>query len=107
YLLTSGKLPPNPSELIGGDNTRRVLESLAEGFDVLIIDTPPLLAASDAAVLGTLVDGVILVLRAGSTDISAAQQSMEQQKAVGARVGAVLNDPDTKVPEYGAYYRYE
>jgi succinoglycan biosynthesis transport protein ExoP len=108
YLLTSGKLPPNPSELIGGDNTRRVLESLAEGFDVLILDTPPLLAASDAAVLGTLVDGVILVLRAGSTDISAAQQSMEQLKAVGARVvGAVLNDPDTKVPEYGAYYRYE
>jgi tyrosine-protein kinase Etk/Wzc len=108
YLLTSGKLPPNPSELIGGDSTRRTLESLAEGYDVMVVDTPPLLAASDAAVLATHVDGVILVLRAGSTDIAAAQQSMEQLRAVGARVvGAVLNDPDTKVPEYGAYYRYE
>jgi Mrp family chromosome partitioning ATPase len=87
---------------------RRALQSLSEGYDILVVDTPPLLAASDAAVLATLVDGVVIVLRAGSTDIPAAQQSMEQLKNVGARViGAVLNDPDTKVPEYGAYYRYE
>lgn len=108
YVLPSGKLPPNPSEIIGGDSMRRTLQMLSEGYDILVIDTPPLLAASDAAVLSTLVDGVLMVLRAGSTDVAAAQQSMEQLKAVGARVvGAVLNDPDTKVPEYGAYYRYE
>jgi tyrosine-protein kinase Etk/Wzc len=108
YVLPSGKLPPNPSELIGGEAMRRGLQALSEGYDIVVIDTPPLLAASDAAVLSTLVDGVIIVLRAGSTNVSAAQQSMEQLKAVGARViGAVLNDPDTKVPEYGAYYRYE
>ena len=87
---------------------RTTLATLAEGYDLLVIDTPPLLAASDAAILATISDGVILVLRAGRTESAAAQQSMQQLNAVGARVvGAVLNDPDTKVPQYGAYYRYE
>lgn len=108
YVVPSGKLPPNPSELLGGDRMRAALASLAEGYDLLVIDTPPLLAASDAAILATISDGVILVLRAGQTESAAALQSMQQLNAVGARVvGAVLNDPDTKVPQYGAYYRYE
>ncbi|MDQ3081681.1 MAG: polysaccharide biosynthesis tyrosine autokinase [Gemmatimonadota bacterium] len=108
YVISSGHLPPNPSELLGGDRMRTTLATLAEGYDLLVIDTPPLLAASDAAILATITDGVILVLRAGRTESAAAQQSMQQLNAVGARVvGAVLNDPDTKVPQYGAYYRYE
>ncbi|MBA3340355.1 MAG: polysaccharide biosynthesis tyrosine autokinase [Gemmatimonadaceae bacterium] len=108
YLLTSGGLPPNPSELLGGDKMRRALASLGEAYDLVVIDTPPLLAASDAAILATLADGVVLVLRAGQTENAAAQQAMQQLNAVGARViGAVLNDPDTKVPQYGAYYRYD
>lgn len=108
YVIASGQLPPNPSELLGGDRMRKTLTSLAEGYDLLIVDTPPLLAASDAAILSTICDGVIVVLRAGRTESAAALQSMQQLNAVGARVvGAVLNDPDTKVPQYGAYYRYE
>jgi polysaccharide biosynthesis transport protein len=74
----------------------------------VIVDTPPLLAASDAAILATLANGVIVVLRAGSTEQSAAQQSIQQLNSIGARViGAVLNDPDTQVPKYGAYYKYD
>jgi capsular exopolysaccharide synthesis family protein len=108
YVIPSGKLPPNPAELLGGEGMRRTITSLVEGYDLLIVDTPPLLAAADAAILATLVDGVILVLRAGSTESAAAQQSVQQLNAVGARViGAVLNDPDTQVPKYGAYYEYE
>lgn len=108
YVMASGKLPPNPAELLGSEGMRRTLASLSESYDLLVVDTPPLLAASDAAILATLADGVILVLRAGVTQRSAAQQSAQQLNAVGARVvGAVLNDPDTQVPRYGAYYRYE
>ncbi|HEX2722408.1 MAG TPA: polysaccharide biosynthesis tyrosine autokinase [Gemmatimonadaceae bacterium] len=108
YVISAGSLPPNPSELLGGDRARRALASLTEAYDLLIIDTPPLLAASDAAILATIADGAIVVLKAGETENAAAQQAVHQLTSVGARVvGAVLNDPDTKVPQYGAYYRYE
>ena len=108
YVVASGNLPPNPSELLGGDRMRKVLTSLSEAFDLIVLDTPPLLAASDAAILATLSDGVVLVLRAGSTEGDAAQQAIQQLSGVGARVvGAVLNDPDAKVPAYGGYYHYE
>lgn len=108
YVIASGNLPPNPSELLGGDRMRKVLASLSEGFDLIVVDTPPLLAASDGAILSTLADGVVVVLRAGSTETDAAQQAIQQLQGVGARVvGAVLNDPDAKVPTYGGYYHYE
>ncbi len=108
YVLPSGQLPPNPSELLGGDRMKRSLASLGEAFDMIVIDSPPLLAASDAAILATIADGVVLVVRAGQTEAEAGQQAMNQLMAVGARVvGAVLNDPDAKVQSYGGYYRYD
>lgn len=108
YVIPSGKLPPNPAELLGSDAARRVFSTLIEGYDLVVMDTPPLLAASDAAILATIANGVVLVLRAGATEAAAAQQSVQQLQAVGARiVGAVLNDPDTQVPRYGAYYKYD
>lgn len=108
YVIPSGTLPPNPSELLGGDRMRQVMAALSEAFDLIVIDSPPLLAASDGAILATLSDGVVVVLRAGSTESEAAQQAIQQLYSVGARVvGAVLNDPDAKVPRYGGYYHYE
>jgi capsular exopolysaccharide synthesis family protein len=108
YVIPAGKLPPNPSELLAGDGMRKTIATLTEGYDVIVLDTPPLLAASDAAIIATLADGVIMVIRAGKTDIAAALQSTQQLNSVGARVvGAVLNDPDAQVPKYGAYYQYE
>jgi capsular exopolysaccharide synthesis family protein len=107
YMIPSGKLPPNPAELLGGDTAKQKLANLTEGYDLLILDTPPLLAASDAAILATLSDGVIMVLRAGGTETNAAQQATQQLVAIGARiVGAVLNDPDSQVAKFGAYYEY-
>jgi capsular exopolysaccharide synthesis family protein len=108
YVIPSGKLPPNPAELLGSEAARRKIAELTEGYDLVIIDTPPLLAAADAAIVATLASGVILVVRAGATENAAAQQSAQQLNSVGARiVGAVLNDPDAQVPRYGAYYKYD
>ena len=108
YVLASGQLPPNPSELLGGDRMRKTLQALSGAFDLVILDTPPLLAASDAAILSTLCDGVVLVVRAGVTEAEAGRQAMQQLASVGASVvGAVLNDPDAKVQHYGGYYNYE
>jgi polysaccharide biosynthesis transport protein len=108
HFLASGTLPPNPAELIGGSQMKRVLQELDDAFDMVLLDTPPLLAASDAAILGTQCDGVVLVVRAGQTERDAAQQSVRKLVTLGARIlGAVLNDPDSKVGQYGGYYAYE
>lgn len=108
YVLPSGEPPVNPSELLGGEAMRKTLAKLSEAFDVVIMDTPPILVASDATILATLADGVVLVVRAGVTEAEAGYQAMQQLSAVGARVvGAVLNDPDEKLQSYGGYYKYE
>jgi len=108
YILPSGVLPPNPSEMLGGERMRKTLAGLSEAFDLIVLDTPPLLAASDAAILATIADGVVLVVRAGVTEAEAGQQAIAQLQSVGARVvGAVLNDPDSKLQQYGGYYNYE
>ncbi|MBW3630978.1 MAG: polysaccharide biosynthesis tyrosine autokinase [Gemmatimonadetes bacterium] len=107
-FLAAGTLPPNPAELLGGGRMRKALEGLSERFDIVIIDAPPLLAASDAAILGTMVDGVLMVVRAGKTERGGALKAMQQLRGVGANVvGAVLNDPDSKAAAHGEYTYYE
>ena len=74
---------------------------------MVIMDTPPLLAASDAAILSRIADGAIVVVRAGRTERNALQAAIQQLGTVGARVlGTVLNDPDAEVPKYARYYGY-
>lgn len=108
FFLAAGTLPPNPAELVGGEQMQATLQALGQEFDLVILDTPPLLAASDAALLGRLVDGVLLVVRAGQTERDAAKQAVRQLAAGRARIlGAVLNDPDSKVGKYGGHYQYE
>jgi capsular exopolysaccharide synthesis family protein len=108
-LLTAGVLPPNPAELLGSPVMRELLRTLVDGYDMVILDTPPVMAASDSSVLASMVDGVVLVVRAGRTERSMAQQAVRQLSSVGARVlGAALNDPDRAVAAYGGagYYYY-
>jgi capsular exopolysaccharide synthesis family protein len=106
-LLTAGKLPPNPLEFLGSKRMKSLLKYLAARYDTVIIDTPPVLAAADASLLGVDADGVVMIVRAGQTDRDPAQQAVRQLFSVGARVvGAVLNDPDEKVPRYGRYHDY-
>jgi polysaccharide biosynthesis transport protein len=107
HLIPAGALPPNPAELLGGSRMRETLELLGTVYDMVLIDTPPLLAAADAAVLGAGVDGVLMVVRAGHTDRSQALQAIQQLDAVGARViGATLNDVDSLLARNGGYYGY-
>jgi len=107
-FLPSGSLPPNPSELLGGPQTRAMIHEFASQYDVVVLDTPPVHVAGDALILGTIADGVIMVVRAGQTERHSAQDALNRLYGVGARVvGAVLNDPDHKVPHYGGYYAHE
>jgi capsular exopolysaccharide synthesis family protein len=106
-VISSGTPPPNPSELLGSERMLAVLRELGSRFDLMVLDTPPVLLAPEAAVLAAGADGVVLVARAGSTQRAAAQDAAQQLHTVGAHlVGSVLNDPDAKLPGYSSYYAY-
>jgi tyrosine-protein kinase Etk/Wzc len=110
-VVGSGPFPPNPSELLGSTAMRDVLTEAKEQFDVVLIDSPPLLAVTDAAVLATMADGAILVIRVGSTAKAAVRRAVAQLHTVhGNVVGAVLNDVDLRSGafsgSYGYYYYY-
>ena len=90
-VVTSGPLPPNPAELLGSETMKQVLEEMVAEYDQVILDASPVMLVSDACVLATLVDGVILVVRAGSNSRGIVQRAAEMLARVGARVlGVVL-----------------
>ena len=100
-LLASGPLPPNPAELLASDRMAAVIARLAEQADLVLFDSPPVAAVSDALVLAARVDGVLLVVDAGRTRRDMARQAKEQLERVGARLlGVVLNNVK---PERGLY----
>ena len=104
-IITAGPVPYNPAELLGSTKMRDVLEELRRSFDLILIDTPPVLAAGDASVLSALSDGTVLILRAGQTDREAARAAADQIRAVGGKLlGAIMNDPEGVAARYGDYY---
>ena len=107
FVLGSGQFPPNPSELLGSSAMANVIREANEQFDVILFDSPPLLAVTDAAVLSTMVDGTILVVRMGSTAKQAVRRALGQLHAVHARVlGTVMNDVDLRRSSYYGGYGY-
>lgn len=93
WLLPSGPLPPNPADLLGSRQVDRVIESLLERADIVLLDAPPVVGFTDAAVLGARVDGVLLVLRSGRTRREHAERAKAQLERANVRViGATLTD---------------
>ena len=104
-LISCGPIPPNPSELLGSKRMQRMIAEARELYDVIIFDTPPVLAVTDAQILSAFVDGSILVVRSKSTETESAQKAVESLKAVNAKIlGTVLNDRDKKESNHYYYY---
>ena len=104
-ILPSGKVPPNPSELLGSKALEELLDELDDVYDVIILDTPPLHAVTDAQILSTKVDGVILVVRAEKTKKDSVIAAKESLKKVNANIlGAVLNGGESSRGKYYYYY---
>ncbi len=100
-VIPAGRIPPNPPELIGSDRMFGALDVLKEGFDVILIDTPPVLDFTDAVVLAPMVDQTILVVKSGTTPRRATQVCVSELSYVRANVlGAVINDADMRDPDY-------
>jgi non-specific protein-tyrosine kinase len=92
-VLTSGPLPPNPADLMGSRRMENVIAALADGADQVFFDTPPVVAVTDAAVLATKVDGVLLVVSAGKTRRDNAHTAVQRLEQINARlVGTVLTN---------------
>ncbi|MCP4212000.1 MAG: polysaccharide biosynthesis tyrosine autokinase [Halieaceae bacterium] len=106
-VLTSGPLPPNPAELLGSVRMRAFLERLGERYDVVVLDCPPATVLSDAAILSTQIDSVLLVVESGRTRRDIAKRATEALNQVNARVvGVLLNRMPTRGSGYYYYYYY-
>lgn len=106
-VLPCGPIPPNPAELLHTAAFRRILEEVGTRYDRVIIDSPPVGVVADAVVVSTLVDGALVVLKAGATSRDLAAQGVKQLRDVNARVfGAVLNNLDLDDQRYGQYSYY-
>ncbi len=104
-ILTTGLQPPNPSELLCSKQMEQVLDLLLREADLVIVDSPPVLVASDTSVLSMRVDGVLLVIDAGQTRRVQAKRALQMLTSVGAGLlGAVLNRADTGSIGYYSYY---
>jgi capsular exopolysaccharide synthesis family protein len=91
-VLACGTEAPNPAELLGSDAFSRLLDTLIERFDTIVVDTPPVNLVTDAAVIGSVTDGVLLVAEAGRTDRSVLAAAVnELRSARGSVLGIVLN----------------
>jgi len=106
-MISCGSLIPNPSEMLGSHQMQRFLDEARRKFDLIIFDSPPLNAATDAVVIGTQVDAVAIVLRAGKTNRDLAKQKLELFASVPANVGTILNGTTADMAHPGySYYHY-
>lgn len=104
-ILTTGKIPPNPSEMLDSHLMQRLLEELRERYDYVVLDTAPIQAVTDGKILATKADGTILVVRAEVTKGESVAQTIKDLKNVNAKIiGTILNDVDTKRKNYYCYY---
>jgi tyrosine-protein kinase Etk/Wzc len=106
YLVPCGVVPPNPAELLGSEKMKEFVEYLKQNYDFIVFDTPPLVAVTDALILASQVDSVLLVASAGKTEIDVLEKAKEMIQRVGGNViGVLLNNFDASAT-YGTYYRY-
>jgi succinoglycan biosynthesis transport protein ExoP len=107
-LMPAGRVSPNPAELLGSQRMRDLLSEWREAFDWVFLDTPPVLFVSDSSILSAMADGVILLVRAGSSTQALVSRAREQLESVNARiVGSILNGMVvSKVGRYYSYYQY-
>lgn len=105
FVVTSGPVPLNPSELVGSKKMAALFSTVSKAYDIVLVDSPPVVTVTDASLLSTLVDGVLLVVKTASTKIEMVQESKTLLERVNAKIiGVVLNHVDINGSSY--YYQY-
>lgn len=104
-VMTSGRIPPNPAEMISSKRMKEMLRMLSERFDHIVIDSPPLLKVTDPVILSTMVDGVILVVHGGRSNRDVVRRTRQELSLAGARIfGVVLNNVSVHDEGSDSYY---
>lgn len=108
-VIPSGDLPPNPSEVLGSQNMKTAIDHLAQHYDYVILDTPPVSVVSDAVILSKYASGVMLVVRTGRTTLENVKDAVDTLKLANANIlGFVMTDADEKKQYYDKYgYSYK
>ncbi|HAF15863.1 MAG TPA: hypothetical protein DCK93_14085 [Blastocatellia bacterium] len=107
YLLSSGAIPPNPAELLGSAQMKRLLDVAGETFAYIVIDSPPIASFTDGVLISLLVDGVILVVHGGKTSRQVVRRTRQILQEIGAKIiGVVLNKAEVRSSDY-YYYHYD
>lgn len=107
YALTGGVIPPNPSELLGSEQMKNVLQRAKEQYDYVLIDTPPVMLVTDALIVSRFVDGMILVIASAEVKVEMARDVKKQLQHTGANIlGVVLNKVRSEHLGYGYGYYY-
>lgn len=108
WVMTSGPMPPNPAELLGSAHMRQLLEQLQQRADIILLDSPPVTVLSDATILSTQSDGVLLILDSGKTRAEIAKRAVTALRQVNAHIiGALLNRMPARGSGYYYYYYYQ
>jgi polysaccharide biosynthesis transport protein len=106
-VLTSGPIPPNPAELLGSEQMRRLVTALQAKFNHVVIDSPPIASFTDGVLISTMVDGVLLVVHGGKSSRHVVRRSRQLLQDVGAKIfGVVLNNVNLQTHDYYYYQRY-
>jgi capsular exopolysaccharide synthesis family protein len=107
HLMTSGPVPPNPAELIGSDQMRRLLSIVESTFTHVVIDSPPIASFTDGVLVASMVDGVLLVVHGGKSSRHVVRRARQVLQDVGAKIfGVVLNNVNLHSDDYYYYQRY-
>jgi capsular exopolysaccharide synthesis family protein len=109
FLITAGGLPPNPSELLGSERMGAFVDMLEQTWDMVLFDSPPIVAVTDASMISSEIDAIAMVVKAGQTDRAAVDRALDTIENVKAPlIGAILNgaNPETLAGKYSYYYSY-
>ena len=107
HVMTSGPIPPNPAELIGSEQMRRLISVLSANFTHIVIDSPPISSFTDGVLISSMVDGVLLVVHGGRSSRHVVKRSRQLLQDIGAKVfGVVLNNVNLQTHDYYYYQRY-
>jgi capsular exopolysaccharide synthesis family protein len=109
FIITAGGMPPNPSELLGSDRMSKLVELLEQEWDIVLLDSPPIVAVTDASMISGEIDAIAIVVKAGSTERSAVDRALDMMRNVKAPlIGAILNgaSKESLGGKYAYYYSY-
>ncbi len=105
-IITAGTIAPNPAEIVSSSSVKKLIENLKEKYDVILIDSPPTIAVSDAGVISSYVDATVLVASVNQTRLDLLQEAINTLKTVSdSFVGVILNKFNM-TNGYGYYYKY-